>query len=121
MVPLSSSARPQLLLLLLRPQLSCHNRSKGSSEVTRCLQTVATPVPGVDKVPPSSPSRSAASVTESPIVCISEHVATPPTAVVQHAVYNALGSAHAAIQVRRFWHLILAMFNQHRNILLVYL
>jgi hypothetical protein len=44
----------------------------------------------------------AASVTESPIVRISEHVATPPTAVVQLAVSNALGSAHAAISGETF-------------------
>ncbi|CAB4006030.1 Hypothetical predicted protein [Paramuricea clavata] len=48
-------------------------------------------------VPSSSPSGPAASVTESPIVRIAEHVATPPTAVAQLAVSNALGSAHATI------------------------
>jgi hypothetical protein len=63
-------------------------------------------VPGVDAVPSSSPSGPAASVTESPIVRISEHVATPPTAVTQLlaqlAVSNALGSAHATISGETF-------------------
>jgi hypothetical protein len=57
-------------------------------------------VPGVDEVPSSFPSGSAASVTESPIVRISEHVATPPTAVAQLAI--SLGSAHAAISGETF-------------------
>ena len=70
--------------------------------VTRRLRTVTTPVPGVDEVRSSCPSGSAASVTESPIVRISEHVATPPTAVAQLAVSNALGSAHVAISGETF-------------------
>ncbi|CAB4012085.1 Hypothetical predicted protein [Paramuricea clavata] len=70
--------------------------SSATAEVTRRLQTVATPVPGVDEVPSNSPSGSAASVTESPIVRISEHVATPPTAVAQPAVYNAISVDDAA-------------------------
>ena len=106
-VPSSSSPRPATAAPLapataITPQQIQEIVSSVTAEVTRRLQTVTTPVPGVDEVPSSSPSGSAASVTESPIVRISEHVATPPTAVVQLADSNALGSAHAAISGETF-------------------
>ncbi|CAB4032932.1 Hypothetical predicted protein [Paramuricea clavata] len=104
MVPLSSSPQPATAAPLapasaITPQQFQEIVSSVTAEVTRRLQTVATPVPGVHAVPSSSPSAPAASVTESPIVRILEHVATPPTAVVQLAVSNALGSAQATISV----------------------
>jgi hypothetical protein len=85
-VPSSSSPRPATAALLapasaITPQQLQEIVSSVTTEVTRRLQTVTPPVPGVDEVPSSSPSGSAASVMESPIVRISEHVAIPPTAV----------------------------------------
>ena len=106
-VPSSSSPRPATAAPLapasaITPQPLQEIVSSVTAEVTRRLQTVATPVPVVDAVPSSSPSGPAASVIESPIVHISEQAATPPTAVVQLAVSNALGSAHAAISGETF-------------------
>jgi hypothetical protein len=108
-VPSSSSPRPATAAPLapvsaFTPQQLQEIVSSVTAEVTRRLQTVTTPVPcpGVAAVPSSSPSGSAVSVTESPIVRVSEHVATHPTAVAQLAVSNALGSAHAAISGETF-------------------
>ncbi|CAB3978465.1 Hypothetical predicted protein [Paramuricea clavata] len=102
-VPSSSSPQPATAAPLapasaITPQQLQEIVSSVTAKVTRRLQPVTTPVPGVHAVPSSSPS-GAASVTESPVVRISEHVATPPTAVAQLAVSNALGSAHATISV----------------------
>jgi hypothetical protein len=106
-VPSSSSPRPATAAPLapasaITPQQHQEIISSVTTEVTHHLQTVTTPVPGVNEVPSSSPFGSAASVMESPIVRISEHVATPPTAVAQLAVSNAFGSAHAAISGETF-------------------
>ena len=100
--PRSATAAPRAPASAITPKQLQEIVSSITAGVTHHLQTVTTPVPGVDAVPSSSPSGSAASVTESPIVCISEHVATPPTAVAQLAVSNALGSAHAAISGETF-------------------
>jgi hypothetical protein len=110
-VPSSRSPRPATAAPLapasaITPQQLQEIVSSVTAVVTRRLQTVTTPVPGVDAVPSSSPSVPAASVTESPIVRISEHAATPPTAVTQLlaqlAVSNAFGSAHATISGETF-------------------
>ena len=100
--PRLATAAPLAPASATTPQQLQEIVSSVTAEVTRRLQTVATPVPGVDAVPSSSPSGPAASVTESPIVRISEQAATPPTAVAQLAVSNALGSAHAAISGETF-------------------
>lgn len=95
-----ATAAPLAPTSAITPQQIQEIVSSVTAEVTRRLQSAATPVPGLDAV--TSSSSSASAVTESPIVRVTEQVAAPPTAVAQHAVQHALGSAHPAISGETF-------------------